>query len=86
MSPRRRNRIFALLLPVVGLILFMPPYLRIPSRAEHLFGMPVLHVYIFLLWLIAVVLTAIVSRRLIREPGAEPAERRKADETDPGQP
>ena len=48
--------------------------------------MPVLHVYIFLIWLIAVVLTAIVSRRLIREPGAESAERRKADETDPGQP
>jgi hypothetical protein len=85
MTPGRRYRIFALLLPVAGLILFMPPYLRIPSRAEHLFGMPVLHVYIFSIWLIAVVLTAIVSRRLINEAGADSPERRKTDENDPGQ-
>lgn len=86
MPPGRRYRIFALLLPVAGLVLFMPPYLLIPSRTEHLFGMPVLHVYIFSIWLVAVVLTAVVSRRLLNEPGADSSERRKADESNSGSP
>lgn len=83
MAPGRRYRILALLLPVAGLILFMPPYLRIMSRADHLFGVPVLHVYIFSLWLIAILLTAVISRRLIHPPGADPSERGKADKSDP---
>ena len=48
--------------------------------------MPVLHVHIFSIWLIIVVLTALVSRRLINEAGSEPPERRKTDENHTGQP
>lgn len=66
MSSGRRYRELALLLPLAGLILFMPPYLRILSREEQLFGIPVLHIYIFAVWFIGIVLSAAISHRLVR--------------------
>src|SRR3546814_13046196 len=66
LSSGRRYRELALLLPLAGLVLFMPPYLRILSREEQLFGIPVLHFYIFAVWLIGIVLSAAISRGLVR--------------------
>jgi hypothetical protein len=75
MSPGRRYRDLAWILPLAGLLLFMPPYLRILSRDDQLFGIPVLHIYIFVLWLVGIILSAMVSRRLVRElaPGHDDA-------------
>ncbi len=66
MSPRRRLRDIALLLPIGALILFLPPYIRIFSQPSFVFGVPLLHVYIFSAWLIGIVLTGLVARRFAR--------------------
>ena len=67
MTTSRRYRELALLLPLAALLLFMPPYLRILSRADQLLGIPVLHIYIFGIWFAGILLTAAISRRLVRD-------------------
>jgi hypothetical protein len=68
MAVKRRYRELAVILPLGGTILFMPPYLRILSRHEFLFGVPLMHLYIFGAWLLGILLTALLARRL--SPGA----------------
>src|SRR3546814_4891303 len=65
MAARRRYRELAVILPLGGVILFMPPYLRIFNRADFLFGIPVMHLYIFGAWFLGILLTALLARRLI---------------------
>jgi hypothetical protein len=65
MAVKRRYRELAVVLPLGGVILFMPPYLRVFSRHDFLFGIPVMHLYIFGAWLFGILLTALLARRLI---------------------
>ena len=65
MAIRRRYRELAVILPLGGVILFMPPYLQVFSRPDFLFGIPVLHLYIFGAWFLGILLTALLARRLI---------------------
>lgn len=74
MSPERRTRDAALVLPLIGILIFLPPYIRIFDQNAFLAGIPVLFIYIFMLWFIGIVLTAIVARRLV---GKGPAQRSK---------
>lgn len=69
MAARRRYRELAVILPLGGVILFMPPYLRIFNRADFLFGIPVMHLYIFGAWFLGILLTALLARRLIPPAG-----------------
>lgn len=69
MAVKRRYRELAVVLPLGGVVLFMPPYLRIFSRADFLFGIPVMHLYIFGAWLLGILLTALLARRLIPPAG-----------------
>ncbi len=78
-SPNRRLRDAAVALPAAGLLLFMPPYVLVFDQPATLFGVPLLLVYIFAAWMIGLILTAVVARRLVRQiddsadtPGAEP--------------
>ncbi|GAB5470692.1 MAG: hypothetical protein Kilf2KO_37220 [Rhodospirillales bacterium] len=57
------------LLPLVGLLLFMPPFLGLFDHRLFVFGLPLLLVYIFATWLGGIVLTALVARR---ESAVEP--------------
>lgn len=86
MPSSRRYRELAVLLPVAGLVLFMPPYLLILSRPEELFGIPVLQIYIFAVWLGGIAVTAALSRRLVRDLTGEEDARREADKPPSGQP
>ncbi len=70
MTIRRRARDAAVLLPLGGVLLFLPPYVRLFDQSGFLFGLPLLHVYIFCIWFVGILLTAWLSRRLIApDPG-----------------
>ena len=53
----------------VGLFLLMPPLLGLFDESRYLFDIPLLLVYLFAVWLIGILLTALVARRLLRESG-----------------
>ncbi len=64
--PERRLRDAAFVLPLACTLLFLPPYISVFDQDVSIFGVPLLHVYLFGVWLAAIVLTAVLSRRLVR--------------------
>ncbi len=70
MKPSKRIEDTALILPVCGTVLFLPPYIQIFDQELEIAGIPFLYVALFSIWVIGILLTAIVSRRLSRESGA----------------
>lgn len=66
MRPTRRLRDAALLVPLGCLLLFMPPYVGIFDLPGFLFGIPLLYIFIFSVWFIGIVLTAVIAIRLAR--------------------
>ncbi len=71
MTPSKRLRDIAVLLPLGGVILFLPPYVAIFDQDVDFGGVPFLHVSLFAAWLLGIVLTALVARRLV-PPSASP--------------
>jgi len=60
-----RVRDAACLLPVLGLVLFMPPLVTLFAAAHaDLSGVPLIVVYVFGTWLGLIVAAALLSRRL----------------------
>lgn len=81
MKGNRRARDAAILLPLGGLLLFLPPYVRLFDQPAFVFGLPLLHVYIFCVWLAGIALTALLARRLmIHEDEELEAERERRRE------
>lgn len=73
---RQKLRDTALLLPALGLVLVMPPFVDLFSGPDTGTGVPPLVIYIFAVWATLIVLGAILARRLSRiEP--PPAQRRE---------
>jgi hypothetical protein len=54
----------AVLLPCVGLLLLMPPFIGLFSPRLTLLGIPLLVFYVFGVWAVLIVLTAVLARRL----------------------
>ena len=70
----------AFVLPVVAFFLLTPPILVIFNSPALVFGIPLLHVYCFAVWLVAIACGGWLARRMIADDGdtgseAEPAER-----------
>jgi hypothetical protein len=67
----------ALVLTVVTLILLTPPILNIFNAPILVFGIPLLHVYCFGVWLVAVALGGWISTRMVADKpeGGRPEER-----------
>jgi hypothetical protein len=70
----------AFVLPVIAFLLLTPPILGIFNAPVLLLGIPLLHVYCFAVWLIAIACGGWLARHMIADgddPGgeAEPAER-----------
>lgn len=70
----RRLRDAALLLPLGGALLFLPPYVQVFDQGVTILGVPLLQVYLFGIWLLGIVLTALLSRQLVRRLGEPPAD------------
>jgi len=66
--PPERFRDAAVILPLLGLFLLMPPLITLFARGEHLFGIPVIVIYIFGVWLALVACAALIARRLASPP------------------
>lgn len=60
----KRARDAAVLLPLGAVLLFMPPYVRLLDQPGFVAGVPLLHAWIFAIWLIGIVLTGLLARRL----------------------
>lgn len=63
----------ALILPIVGLLLFIPPLIGIFASDSFLFGTPVIVAYIFTSWAVLIVCAGILSRHLKRAAQHEAA-------------
>jgi hypothetical protein len=63
-----------LILALLGVWLFMPPMLDVFSQRASVFGMPLIVVYVFGVWLILIGVTALLSSR-ISDSAAEPGGR-----------
>ena len=61
---RQKLRDAALLLPLMGLLLFMPPFVGLLKGPGEIAGVPALVVYIFVVWAGLIVLGVLLSRRL----------------------
>ena len=65
--PSHRARSAAVLVPLVGLFLLFPPFITVFTGAPRPFGIPLIMVYIFGVWIALVLVTALLMRRL-RDP------------------
>jgi hypothetical protein len=64
---RRKTRDWALILPVVGLVLFMPPIASIFPVGGSLGGVPASVVYIFVVWASLILGAFLLARRVSRQ-------------------
>lgn len=67
MAGQRRLQTTALVLPVFGAILIVPPFLGVFNLPVTVFGMPIVAIYLFSVWTGLIVVTAAISRRLGRD-------------------
>lgn len=63
----RETRLVGLFL--LGLLLFLPPFLAVFNRAATVFGIPLLYLYLFLAWSAFI---ALIARALRRPPDTGP--------------
>jgi len=63
-APSRRARKLALLPPLLGLFLLMPPFVTLFVGAGRPFGVPLIVVYLFGTWIALIVAAAWLARGL----------------------
>ena len=65
---RENNRLrdAAFIVPLGGVVLFLPPYVLIFDQAGVFHGIPFLHIALFASWFVGIILTAVIARLLIR--------------------
>jgi hypothetical protein len=62
---------------ILGVVLFNPPFLSIFNRSAHLFGVPLLYLYLVLAWALLIALTGLLVERA--EEGGESVSPRSDD-------
>jgi len=88
MDRNQRHREAALLIPLFGVFLILPPILGLFDGPHAIAGIPILHIYVFAVWLWLVGAGLWLSRRLgklegdtsPREPEGPPADDAPNDE------
>ena len=63
-EPSRRARAAALLLPLVGLFLLMPPFVTLFGGQARVFGVPLIVFYLFAVWAALTLAAALLARSL----------------------
>jgi hypothetical protein len=61
-SPRAQN--LAVLVPLIGLFILMPPFISLFTAPLTVFGLPLVVVYLFGVWAALIVFTGLLARRL----------------------
>lgn len=70
-SPRLRDA--SVLLPLIGVFLWMPPLISLFAVDRHLFGVPLVVVYLFGVWITLISCALWISRHLADRDGTGPA-------------
>ncbi|MCB9994005.1 MAG: hypothetical protein H6873_10150 [Hyphomicrobiaceae bacterium] len=70
----RRLRMIAFFLPWIGLLLFMPPFVKLFDNQLRIFGVPAIGVFLFGVWGGLIAISFAVQSRLDRD------DKRKAEE------
>lgn len=72
-SASRRAHSAAVLLPLFGVFLLLPPFVTLFATSARPFGVPLIVLYLFGVWALLVAGAALLARRLhADEPLAEP--------------
>jgi Ca2+/Na+ antiporter len=79
MPEAKRHKERLIVLPLVGVIALNYPLLSLFSRVKLLFGVPVLYLYLFAVWLLFILGVAVILEK--SGPPPEPGE---AEPTKPG--
>lgn len=66
----RKARDIAAVVPIVAIALFMPPLVHLFGSESGIFGIPAIVLYLFGIWIVAIVVTRWNVRRLDR-PAAD---------------
>jgi hypothetical protein len=69
----RKTRDRALILPLVGVMLLLPPFAAVFEVEGRLFGLPVTWVYVFAVWAVLIAGAALIAGRLSEPEGAHDA-------------
>jgi hypothetical protein len=64
---RRKLREAALITPLLGLFLLLPPFISVFSIDVSVFGIPLIVLYIFAVWIFLILAARFLSRRLMPE-------------------
>ena len=66
----RKYREAALIVPMLGLFLLLPPFIGLFSNGKTLFGIPLILMYIFMVWICLILITRFLASRLIQNDRA----------------
>jgi uncharacterized membrane protein len=73
MQNRRKLENIAAALPVFGAAMIFPPIVRVFAPDARLFGVPIIVIYLFAIWMMFIIATYFLSRRLkqsdVDQPG-----------------
>jgi len=64
MANQRKLRELALIAPLLGALLLMPPMTWLFSRQVHIFGIPLLALYILCVWVGLIVVAMVLAAKL----------------------
>lgn len=82
-APLRRWRDTAILLPVFGTLLLMPPLIGLPVGPHRLFGIPLVVLYVFGIWAGLILVALLLCRARRRAGRAATAGPDRPSPTDP---
>ena len=72
MTRLNRSREAAVVIPAFGLFLLLPPIMSLFDTPSTLMGIPILHIYVFSVWLGLVIAGFWLSRRLAQDAETTP--------------
>jgi hypothetical protein len=72
LTPESRLADRALVLAIATFVLLTPPMIAVFDLSVAVFGIPLLHLYAFGVWIAAIVIGGVISRRLMRRQAAAP--------------
>lgn len=76
----RRLENAALVLPIFGALMIVPPLLGVFNTPILVAGVPLVAIYLFSVWIALIAITAVLSRRMRNAPN-EPVRRDMTDRT-----
>jgi hypothetical protein len=72
LTPENRLADRALVLAITTFVLLTPPTIAVFDLPAAVFGIPLLHAYAFGVWIAAIIIGSVISRRMMRRQAQEP--------------